>query len=172
MAISGYHVNGPALVYTSTGGGGAFQLLGYTDNGVDITIEHHTSPIITDVMGPLVPQDMQEMGLTATIVAPLIASDRTVLSSLMNRANPGTGNLGLPGLVMGVNLNLFKVAIASLFETPWIFQACCTRPRFGTKLATKANPFRMEFFAFPYAPYTTTNGLGTPVWARTAIPGA
>lgn len=170
MAVDGYAVNGAALVYVGTGGSGALQLLGYTDQGVDIEIIENKQEIMTDLFGPMTPQDFQDMGLMARIVAPLIAMDRTVLATVMGRSNQTTkGQTGTPGLVLGVNGYAFRVGIASLFDSPWSFNSCLLRPRSATRLATKANPFRVEFLAWPYTPYTATTGKDVTLWTRSLL---
>jgi len=168
--VDGYAVNGAALVYVGTGGGGALQLLGYTDQGVDMEIMENKMEIFTDIFGPMTPQDFQEMGLMARVAVPLIAMDRTVLNTVIGRSDQTTkGQVGTPGLVLGVNGYSFRLGIASLFDSPWNFPAAITRPRFGTRLATKANPFRIEFLAWPYAPYTVTTGRNTTLWTRSLL---
>lgn len=166
MAIDGFTVNGTALVSVGTGAAGALETLGYTQDGVDIEITELTEDIITDVMGRA-PQDVQSMGMTARIVVSLIAMDRTVLAKVTGKGDRTTvGALNTPGLVMGNGGHLFRVGIASPFDTPWSFSKCFVRPGFGTRLATKANPFRIEFFAIPYAAFTVTAGKDTVLWTR------
>jgi len=166
MAIDGYTVNGTALVSVGTGTSGALEVLGYTQDGVDIDITEITEDIMTDVMGRA-PQDVQAMGMTARIVCAFIALDRTVLAKITGRGDrTAVGQVNTPGLVLGAAGHLFRVGIASPFDTPWSFSKCLVRPGFGTRLATKANPLRVEFFALPYAAVTTVAGKDTPLWTR------
>jgi hypothetical protein len=166
MAIDGFCVNGTALVSVGTGSAGALETLGYTDQGVDIEIEELTNDIITDVMG-MAPQEVQSMGMIARITVPLIAVDRTVLAKITGRGDRTTvGLVNTPGLLLGTNSHLFRVGIAAPLDTPWSFSKCFMRPGFGAKLATKANPFRVQFTAIPYAAYTVTSGKDTPLWTR------
>ena len=167
MAVDGYAVNGAALVYVGTGTLGALQLLGFTDQGVDVEIMENKAEIFTDIFGPMTPHDFQDMGMVARIVCPLIAMDRTVMNTVLGRSNQTTkGQVGTPGLVLGVNGYAFRVGISSLFDVPWSFSYAVTRPRHGTRLATKANPYRIEFFAWPYASYTVVTGKDAPLWTR------
>ena len=166
MAIDGFAVNGPSLIYVGTGGGGALQLLGYTDQGTDVEVMENKAEIYSDIFGPMTPHDFQDMGMMARIVAPLIAMDRTVLATVTGRGDrSAVGQVSTPGLVIGTDW-AFRVGIASTFDSPWSFSRCLMRPRFGTRLATKANPFRVEFFAWPWAPVTTVSGVNTTLWTR------
>lgn len=168
--VDGYAVNGPAIVFTGTGGGGALLELGYTDQGVDIEILENKLEIITDLLGPMTPQDWQEMGMLARIVCPLIAMDRSVLATVTGRSDRvALGEIGSPGLVLGMNGFAFRVGIASLYDVPWSFTTCLLRPRFGTRLATKANPFRVEFIAWPFVPVSYTYAGNAPLWTRSLV---
>ena len=124
---------------------------------------------MTDVMGRA-PQDVQAMGMTARIVCPLIAVDRTVLVDLLGRGDgTAVGQVNTPGLVLGHTGYLYKVGIGSPFDAPWSFPYCFIRPGFGTRLASKANPLRIEFFAIPFAPVATITGKDRPLWSRSAF---
>lgn len=166
--MDGYAVNGTALVYVGTGGAGALELLGYTDFGVDMAVNENKGEIITDLFGPMTPQDFQDFGMTGRISVPLIALDSTVQNKIIDRGDRTTvGLLNTPGLVLGVAGYAFRVAIAApLGIAPWSFSKCVTMPQHGTRLATKANPYRMEFFAWPYVTYTATTGKDVPVFTR------
>ena len=173
MAIDGFHVNGTALVYIAPYVAGVMQsrqLVGYTDNGVRMRVIENYSDIITDVMGPMTPHDIQNMGMVANITVPLIASDRTVLALIQGRGDrTAVGQVSTPGLVMGANSYQFMVSISSPADSPWNFLYCITRPGFETQLATKANPFTLEFFAWPWSLYTNTAGKDTTLYNRTAF---
>lgn len=165
-AIDGYVVNGTAFVLVGTGGGGALETLGYTESGVDKEITENKSEIITDLFGPMTPQDFQDMGMVARVICPFIAYDRTVLAKVMNRGDRTVqGTLNTPGLVLGVTGYAFSLAISSTFDAPWFFYAAILRSE-GTRLATKANPDRLEFLCWPYTSFTAVTGKNTPLWKR------
>lgn len=164
--IDGYMVNGTAFVYVGTGSAGALELLGYTEAGVDKDIKENKREIMTDLFGDMTPQDFQDMGIVARIVAPMIAMDRAVMAKIMNRGDrTALGQMNTPGLVLGVAGYAFRVAIASSFDSPWSFYKCVTQSE-STRLATKANPYRFEFMAWPFASYTATSGKDAPLWSR------
>jgi len=167
MAINGYMVNGPAIVYTDVASPGFLVPLGYTDAGVDINVQQNKGEILTDVMGPMTPQDFQDFGMTARIVCPFIAMDRAIMNQIIDVGDSSIpGATSTPGLVIGENNYKFTVAIASSFDVPWVFKNCLVRPGFGTKLAVKANVFRFEFYAWPYSPSSNTNGRNILLFTR------
>lgn len=166
MAIDGYMVNGTAFVYVGTGAANALELLGYTEDGVEQGVQEYKGQIITDLFGPQVPQDFQDFGMTARLICPFIAMDRTILGKVMNRGDRTIlGQLNTPGLVLGMAGYAFRIAIASTFDSPWSFYKCVLNTS-ATRLATKANPFRQEFFCWPWVPYTASTGKDAPLWSR------
>ncbi len=177
MPITSFHAFGPALVYIQPyidGELGDISLLGYTDHGARMRVVKNISDIITDIYGPMTPHDLQDMGMIANIQAPLIASDRTVLDSILNPGDSsGPGLINTPGLVLGATGHLFAVGITSdslelagQVDSPWFFPFCMTRPGFDTTLATRANPFTVEFFCFPWSNFTNTDAYNQPLFVR------
>ena len=165
--IDRYTLNGSAIVSVGTGTLGALETVGYSDNGVDIAVQENKAEILTDIFGPMTPQDFQDMGMTARIVVPFIAVDTSVLNKILDRGDrTSSGQVNTPGLVIGMAGYAFRLAIASPFWSPWSFSYCVVRPGFGTKLAVKANVFRMEFYAWPWATVATVAGKDTTLWTR------
>jgi len=168
VAIDSFTVNGSALVYVGTGSAGALELLGYTQDGVDTDIQEKKGEIFTDIFGPMVPHDFQDFGMDANIRAPMIAMDSAIFAKVINRGDRTTlGGINTPGLVFGNGGYLIRVAIAAPLNTPWSFSKCLLRPGHGTKLATKANPYMLSWYAFPWAAVSTTSGKDTPLFTRT-----
>ena len=171
MAINGYMVNGSAIVYTDVDTPGSFLPLGYTDSGVDMNVQQNKGEILTDIFGPMTPQDFQDFGMTARLVCPFIAMDRTEMNAVLTLGDSLTSPNGAtttPGLVLGEAGYKFGVYIASSFDSPWVFSNAIVRPGFGTRLAVKANVFRMEFYCWPYAPSSALTGAGIQLWSRSA----
>lgn len=167
MAIDGWTINGPAVVSVGTGSLGALETLGYTDGGVDVSVDELTADIISDVFGPLLAHDVQQFGMTAQITVPLVAMDRTVLGKVIGRGDRTTvGLLSTPGLTMGQSGYAFRVGIASTVDSPWSFSKCILKPGSRFKLATKVQPFTLTFFAGPFATYTVVSGKDTPIFTR------
>lgn len=172
MPVDGYTINGTAFVYVSpTPGSSDLELLGYTTDGVEMNVSENNAEIFTDLMGPMTPQDFQNMGMVARIRAPLIAMDRTVLASVTGRGDRTlVGQISTPGMVIGMSNFTFRVGIAAPADFPWVFPYCIMNKGFGSKLATKANPFNVEFFAWPWTSYTALTAKDRTLWTRAAIP--
>ena len=169
MAVDGFVINGVALVYVGTGTLGALELLGYTEAGVDMDVKENKREIMTDLFGDMTPQDFQDMGMVARLVCPMITLDRTVLAKIIGKGDRTTvGLLNTPGIALGATGYTFRVAIGSPFDSPWSFGRCVTLSE-SVRLATKANPLRMEFFAFPAASYTATTGKDSPFFTRSLL---
>ncbi len=166
-ATSAYMVNGTAFVYTGTGAAGALETLGYTVDGVNQNITENKGEIITDLFGPMTPQDYQDLGMVAKITCPFIAMDRAVLAKVMNRGDRtgAIGALSTPGLVLGVSGYAFRLAIASTFDSPWSFNSCILATE-STRLGTRANPMQLDFNAWPFVSYTAVTGRDARLWTR------
>lgn len=180
MAIGGYTISGPALVYTGTGSAGALELLGFTKDGVDVKITEHSRPIHTDLMGgedgPAM--DLQVFGQSATLSIPLTAPDFAVLTKIQSRGDrTAAGQISTPGLVVGGGAAVgaagnyfFTVGITSTGMTPWKFAACYLSPDFSVRLSSRLNPFVLQLIAIPYALYTATTGKDALLYTRTTVP--
>lgn len=171
MAISGYQVNGPAIVVAKTSG--SYSTVGYTDAGVNLSLRQYLADIFTDVFGPNVPQDVQDFGMTADIDAPFIALDRTVMLGLQNLGDKTTntdGTFNSPGLVMMAGGYSTIIGITSQYDNPWYFKACFIRDdKWKTRLATKANPVSVRWLALPLTSYTTILGTNAILYSRASI---
>jgi hypothetical protein len=177
MAVDGFTINGSAFVYVTTGSAGALELLGYTDNGVDIQISYHRKEVYTDLYGEMTPQDFMDMGMVAAITTPFVAVDRTVLAKLMtlgdNSGSGGSGSsrmLNSPGLLLGAGGHSVGVAVASPADVGWYFPECLIKPVVGTVLATKLNPLKVGFVAWPFQTYNATSGKDGVLWQRQSVP--
>jgi len=189
--IDTYAINGTAFVFAgvgaSIGSPTVYSLLGYTESGVDMRIVENKTEIMTDLFGDKTPQDYQDMGMVAEIVAPLIAYDSAVLASLIGRGDrTNWGSLNTPGIPLFQSGYGFPVyitaplaaAIPANAQTPttpafnaaapWYFYKCLLRSE-GQRLATKANPFRLELIANPWTSYTSTTGKDAPLFTRVVV---
>lgn len=166
-------------MYVGTGSALALELLGYTEAGVNMDIKENKREIMTDLMGDMTPQDFQDMGMIANLETPLIALDTAVLTKVMGRGDHttaalagGTGLTNSPGLVLGIGGYAFPVVVAStvpdgviLAGSAWRFETClCMNSDW--RLATKANPFKLQLMAWPYKSYTATSGKDARLWSR------
>ena len=171
MAITGYTVNGAGLVVAKISG--SYVTIGYTQDGTELTLRQHLEEIMTDVFGTRVPQDFQDMMMEASLSIPFIAIDATDLLTLMNlgdKSGNTDGTSNTPGLVLGAGGYGTILGITAPLGTPWYFQqAFIADDKWRTKLATKAQPVRMNWRAIPKASYTAVTGAGTTLYARASI---
>jgi hypothetical protein len=89
-------------------------------------------------------------------------------TGLLNSAGIPMGS-GFPNGAGGSGF-LRKVAIASPADVGWSFTYCLVRPMVGTRLATKANPLRVEWFALPWQAVTATSAKNAVLWTRGSVP--
>jgi hypothetical protein len=171
MAISTYTVYGAAFVYVNPAGAG-YSLLGYTEQGVDIDITESKDELMTDLLGTKTPQDFQDMGGLVRIVAPLIAVDTTVLDSIFMVGDLSSlGQINTPGVVLGINNKAVGIGIASPssggagFNRPWTCPTAIIRSH-GSRIATKANPWRLEAVGWPFLSFTASSGKGGVLFKR------
>ena len=96
-----FHVNGLAKIYCFN----PKQYLGYaSEAGVQLELDPKFLPIHTDAYGDQVPEDIQNMGLLATISFELIKWDQTVLDALQ-RFLTGASGTGAASLGNSPNIN-------------------------------------------------------------------
>jgi hypothetical protein len=174
-SINGYTVNGPAIVTANIGASHAYVVIGYTQDGVDVAIQQMLEEIMTDVFGPRVPQDYQDMMMKCRITCPFIALDRTQFLLLLN-AGDKTGNTdgtsNSPGLVLGAGGYSFVLSIASQFDAAggyWFASTFVRDDKIASKLGTKVSPIRCNFEAIPKASYTAVAGANSVVYSRSSI---
>lgn len=99
MALTDFHVNGPAAIQVALSGS-SYTPLGYTEDGVDISIRIFHEDINTDYYGPQQANDVQYMGSEATISLPMIVWDTSTMNSLLGQnrgltqGRPALANIG------------------------------------------------------------------------------
>jgi hypothetical protein len=170
MAIDGWTgANGPALVSTGTGSAGALEVLGYTQDGVDIRHVKQWEPIFTDVFGPRVEHDRQDFGEVAIITCPFVAIDRTVWEKVISRGDRGAlGQFNTPGRL--ASNDAFRLVVAAPQDAFFVrsYTKAHIDPDARWRNATKANPLTITFYAGVFASYTVTAGLNTVLYTKTA----
>ncbi len=103
-----FHVNGPAYMYAAVGTNNAWTALGYTEAGVDVEVTSHWTPVMCDAAGVEVPADLQRMGRSAVITAPMVAWDWTTLDAIEKRGSlAAVGSEGTVGELMGTGASAF-----------------------------------------------------------------
>jgi hypothetical protein len=99
-----FYSTGPAMLYVGTAGGGALEFLGFSEDGVNITLNGHFENVNADYAGPVLPADVQFMGEEGFIEATLTRFSDVILDKLLVRlSNSVSGNPGNAGSI-GFNL--------------------------------------------------------------------
>lgn len=160
-----YHVPGPVQISTGTGSAGALQLLGLTEDGVDLSIDTAMEPLMSDVAGVSKPADLQDMGDDATIRVPLVTYDSTVLEVLRKRGGSASGVSGARGALMGTGGIAFRLLLNSADE-PWNFFTAILRNAQEVKLGTKYSVWRLTFYAWVFVPAGNTTPAGLKLYDR------
>ena len=129
--INEFHVNGLASIYVFTGG----NYLGYSSEaGVQLDIDPKFLPIYTDALGDQVPEDVQNMGMIATLNFELIRWDQTVLAALQSHLPGAAGNQvgtcetsGVLGASPQVNSGGNNIIGTLLKQSGWTFPLMISR---------------------------------------------
>lgn len=146
---NGIHVNGPAIVYVGFGLTGGLKQLGIPEDGVDIEINSHDVPVMTDGAGPALPADIQDMGEDANIRFGMSAWDDDVLTLVARRGNAAAeGASGSRGRLLGANGHTIRLVIDSETDLPWRFLTCILRGPRHRKPATRYMVQRLHFYAW------------------------
>lgn len=153
------HVNGEAQIKI-TAPGGSLEVLGVSEDGVDIEIEDMVEPVYTDTFGPKVPFDEQGFLQVAHIRARLIFYDEAVLLKLRSLPAGGTdGTMSQAGALLGANSKYHRVLVLSPNAVlPWNFPTARIDGSRKVKVGTKRNAWDISWFAVPY---TGTSGVTT-----------
>lgn len=160
-------VNGEATISVGTGSSDALEVLGTSEDGVQIQITEFTQPIYNDVGGPDTPVDFQRMGKTGTIQFTLIDVNDSVMRKIRNRrytqpggtvVNLGDGIEPPRGTMVGLGAQAFKVAIAAQWEDPFYFPtAKLARTPVSFKLGTTLTKWQFTLDVWAYIAPTVTN---------------
>lgn len=154
------HVSGEARIKIGSGSVGALEILGVSEDGVDINIEDHVDPVMTDTFGPRVPFDEQHFLETGTIQMRLIFYDEAILAKirrpLLNSAAEGT--MVEAGTLYGAAGHYFRLLILSPQDSlPWNFLSARMERAKRVKIGTKRNAWDLSFFAIPYTGFAGTS---------------
>ena len=145
------HPNGYCLVKTGPGGtGGSLSVLGYTRDGVSLTLQAMTDGIIADNGGPQIPIDYQRFGVMGRLSLPMMVFDWDVVESLMmQHFGAALGQEPIAGTVLALNALTFRVVLTSPLDGKvWRFRHCVW-PDMAKVLSTRAEPLNMNLICFP-----------------------
>lgn len=164
MAIIATHVSGPALVYIRFGPTGALRQLGISQDGVDVEVNNHDEPVMTDAAGPSLPADIQDTGQDAMIRFGLSAYDYDMLVKVRTRGNAAKeGQSGSRGLLLGASGATMGLVIASESDEPWRFFTTILRGPQHVKPSTRYSVQRLSFYAWALVG-PSNNSYGKPLY--------
>jgi hypothetical protein len=178
MATS-YHVHGAARVLTGTGTSEALEPLGFSEDGVTITPRAYMRPVYTDLGGPEVPAEFQNMRQDCDIDVNLIVWDNAVLDKVLAKlAGDATaaafGVMGTPGRLVGSSGATgggFRLAIlfpSGSTENPFDFPKVTLKDSFPVKVGTVISTWRLKFYAWPFLPGSAVTGKDVVLVDRSA----
>lgn len=164
-----YHVDGPVLIKVGTGAAAALEELGVSEDGVDISLNLYSEPVMSDAAGPRVPVDLQRMGEDASITFRLTDFDLVILNKIkalaIGNATEGVG--GAPGSLIGTGGSAYRVVLTSADE-PWRFTTCTLRNPQRHKMGTKYKTPAVEFYAWRYIAAGGNTSAGGVLYDHTA----
>lgn len=169
-----YRVFGAAIVQVGTGANSALETLGYTREGVTVKEHYALEPIMTDVMGPILPGEMQKFGIEAFVECPLISWNPTIWEKVQKKmANSTTaGQFAASGTLMFTGGFTTRCALVSAdsLEDPFYFPTCVVREPTSRKQASKHNELVVQFYATAFHLASTTSITNSVAWSRTLPP--
>lgn len=133
-----FHVNGCAKITVFSGR----SYLGYcSEAGVTVDTDPKWLPIFTDAYGDQTPEDIQDMGMVATISFELIKWDQTVLTALQTRMPGASGSMSGSCQTMAGDLgsspnidSAGSLMIGALLKQGgWAFPLCINRGGVGSE---------------------------------------
>lgn len=142
-----FHVSGAALVQVGTGTLGALETLGYTANGVDITLETHIENIPCDdnggEQGP--PAELNHLGDRATVRLEFTKWDETIADKLRCRLRGGTaGTVPTPGTLVFTNSLSYRLLVNTTNQ-PYNFPRAVPRSPITINKGTRSSRLILEF---------------------------
>jgi hypothetical protein len=166
-----YRVFGAAIVSVGTGTNNALETLGYTVDGVTLRERYALKPIMTDVMGPEIPGEMQKFGIELFSEVPLISWNPTVWEKVQKRSanNTTAGQLAASGTLVFTGGFTFKVGITSAdaLEDSFYMPTCVIKEPTSRKLASAHNPLVLQLHGTAFHLANTTTVTNTVAWSRT-----
>ncbi len=165
-----YHVFGPCIPQVNTGTNGAYEVLGVSEDGGTVEIEHKTRPIHSDLSGPEEPAEKQAMGQSAVIRMKIVAPDEAVMTKLRNYSSGagsgGTeGTPGTPGTLLGTTNSVFKLYLPSSAQSPWRFTSCHLE-KDSIKEGTEADSYDLTIRAWRFIAGSVNTVANTTLYAR------
>ena len=156
------YVPGPVQIFTGTGGAGAYQFLGWSEQETGTRFASRWEDVHSDVSGPMVPHDVQYMGEEAYVSVTLtryVESVLTTMSARLPGLTPGamaSGQLGslMLGENFAVKLLLFcpysaKTVFSTTMVPGYVFSAGWLMDDFEVPLSVRVKKPRLVFRCVP-----------------------
>lgn len=154
-------VQGPVLIQTGTGGAGALETLGISEDGVEPDVRRYLADVKADTGGPNIPVEMQDMGSDAVIRMTLPIFDAAVLTKIQKHAGQATPGLqpAMGTLVQtgGFSFRLLLKPTATNACDPLNFLNAWLRNSQKVKLGTRRTVWNLEFYAWAAIGVGTTS---------------
>jgi hypothetical protein len=145
--MAGFQVAGPAEIHVGTGAGGGLAFLGYSEAGVRVSNRAHYEDVKSDVLGPMSPTEIQQMGAELWVSFDLRISNEAVWQSIASRANnrlqavaEGFYPNGVIGALVGAEGLAYRLLVFKPYASKAIFTAAGVRPCFNSPFAYLAGP--------------------------------
>lgn len=166
-----WQVNGPAIVYVGTGGAGAPERLGYTEDGMRGRRFRFTESLHSDVSGPKMPQEFQELGEAMLFSGRFVVYDPDVLDTIRRRGDKADlGNLNSIGALIGTNDYAFDIWVTSTNDRPYHFYTAILYEGEDFNLGTKRTADDIQFYAWGLIDPTADTALDTPLFEYSLPP--
>lgn len=149
-----FHTNGPSPLYFN----GA--LMGYGEDGAEISTEEFHRDCISDVFGPMVPGDEQMMLETAMISSDLVQFNWAGIQAALAKSRlAAPGIMPIAGSLIGANGGYGNLTIPSLLDgVPWKFPSARLIGAVRHKVGTVRTMVSVVFRAIPFRMGSDTSG--------------
>lgn len=167
-----YPVNGPAVLYVSTGTEGAPEGLAVTQSGVRIGYRRFRLPIHTDVSGPRAPAEFQDAGQIAMISGKMVAIDLTVLDKVRKLGDAtAVGQSNSIGLLLGSSGAKVTLWVDGTNARPHKFANAILWEGEDELVGTRATEDDISFYSWCFLPATASTAKDSPLWTYERPPG-
>lgn len=92
--MSQLYNTGPVELYVGTGVDDALEFLGYSETGMDIEERETFEDVMSDLLGPKIPTDVQHFQADCLVTGDLIRWNEYVLQKIEDRSKSGAGGTG------------------------------------------------------------------------------
>lgn len=166
-----FRVNGPAVLYVSTGTAGAPESLAVTETGVRIGYQYFRRPLRTDVSGEA-PADIHDAGRIALVSGKMVAIDPDVLDKVRARGDmTAVGQSNTVGLLFGTGEHSLTLWVDATNDRPHKF-ACAILDTGEDELVSSFHTQDdIRFMCWPYIAPGVLTAKDVPLFTYERPPG-